>query len=116
MKVFRIAFDYINTGIWYNRPKTLDIDVVIVLESLEKEYPMPYDDNFPKDYLCCCPSYEVLHSFFGDYLHKLLDVGFVIYVYEIPDEFVRIYKQHCIADFSKGELVRQIMKSGDNIG
>lgn len=115
MQVFRIAYDNISTGIWYGKPDSTNIDVINALKMLKNEHPMPYDENFPKDYLCCCPSYEVLQCFFGDYLYHLLDVGFTIYIYEIPEEFVRTYKQHCIANFSKGKLVRRIAKRGNNI-
>lgn len=114
MKVYRIAYGDINTGIWYNKPEMASVNVINALWTLQKEYPMPYDENFPKDYLCCCQSYDALKSFFGDYFQHLLEVGFVIYIYDIPDQFVRTYKTHCIADFSKGILVEIITKCGDN--
>lgn len=74
------------------------------------EHPTPWEDRglsriYDSEF-CCLSSIEGLRSWFDGWLETLQDYGYLIHVYDVPEEFVRIGTRQTLAKLAMGTLVR----------
>lgn len=123
MRVYRVAFDHGGeTPIGPYRVEDLryrdrydalcDVSDDLGSDHMDDEHPSPWFEpalgHYIADEECCCfTSLRRMRSWFKGWRRKLHEVGFELWVYEVPEEYVRRGDYQAVFEIDEAALVER---------